>query len=194
MLDLLFNLELYLFYFINTYISNPIFDYIFVFFHNCHEQLWFIIIVLSIWVYYIIKDKKNRALLIVLIPISILITDQTGRSIKHLEFRQRPYMSIEKEKIQLLIEVPKNDLGEYQKTSSSKKSFPSNHAANMFSICYILAYIYNKQKKYFITFAILIGISRIYVGVHYPLDVLVGILIGFVTGYMLTKLVSKLIR
>ena len=194
MLDLLFNLELYLFYFINTYLSNPIFDYIFIFFHHCHEQLWFIIIVLSIWIYYIIKDKKNRLLLIVLIPLSILLTDQIGRSIKHLELRQRPYMSIEKENIQLLIEIPKNEFGQYHQTSSSQKSFPSNHAANMFSICYLLAYIYNDQKKYFMTFAILIAISRIYVGVHYPLDVLAGMLIGFIIGYILIKLAPRLIR
>ena len=194
MFDLVLKLDLYLFYFINTYLSNPIFDYNFVIFHNCHKQLWFIFPVLSLWIFYIFKDQKNRMILLILIPISILITDQIGKTIKDLELRQRPYITVSEKNIHLLINVPKDVNDNYKDTSGSKKSFPSNHAANICSICYLLSYMYNNKKKYFVTIAILISVSRIYVGVHYPLDVITGAMIGLFTGYLLTKTAKKLIR
>ena len=90
-------------------------------------------------------------MLLVLIPISILITDQIGKTIKDLELRQRPYITVSEKNIHLLINAPKDINNNYKDTSSSKKSFPSNHAANICSICYLLSYMYNNKKKYFVT-------------------------------------------
>ena len=194
MINLILELDFYLFYFINTYLSNPIFDYFFVIVHNCHKKIWFIIPVIFFWILYIFKDKKNRMILIILIPVSVIITDQIGKTIKNIELRQRPYMSLNKENIKVLINAPKDQSGAYKHTSSSKKSFPSNHAANICSLCYLLSYMYNNQKKYFITLAFLISISRIYIGVHYPTDVMTGAVIGLFVGYLLTKTSEKLIR
>ena len=58
-------------------------------------------------------------------------------------------------------------------------------------IASLLAYIYNSKKKYFIILAILVGISRIYVGVHYPLDVIVGAILGITISYLMIKLLKK---
>ena len=194
MLDFFLELNLYLFYFINTYISNPIFDVIFVFFHAPHKQIWLILIILFLWILYAYKDKKNRIFLILFLPIGLIITDQIGSLIKDSIPKHRPYMKIEKEKINLLIKIEKNENETYKNTKSSRSSFPSNHSANIFFISFLLSHIYKKNKKYFFTLALLIAISRIYIGVHYPIDVIVGGMIGITIAYSFIKIYDRLIR
>ena len=188
MIDLILELDFYLFYFINTYLSNPIFDYFFVIVHNCHKKIWFIIPVISFWILYIFKDKKNRMILIILIPVSVIITDQIGKTIKNIELRQRPYMSLNKENIKVLINAPKDESGAYKHTSSSKKSFPSNHAANSFAFATILSYFYDKNKIILFSIASAIAFSRVYVGVHYPIDIFCGALIGYTVSWIILSI------
>ena len=132
--------------------------------------------------------------LIILIPLSILITDQIGSKLKDLELRQRPYMVIDEHEMNLLIDAPKNKDGLYKNTKSSRKSFPSNHSSNIWALSIVLSYMYREQKKYFITLAVLISVSRVYIGVHYPLDIITGCSIGLIVGSMLIKCAQKLIR
>ena len=54
----------------------------FVFFHDFHKNLIFIIPLLTLWFFAIFKDKKRRLALIILIPLAIIITDQIGSYIK----------------------------------------------------------------------------------------------------------------
>ena len=65
-------------------------------------------------------------------------------------------------------------------------SFTSSHAANHFAIALFLILIFGKRLKkwrYALLFwAISIGFAQIYVGVHYPLDVLFGFLVGGFSG------------
>ncbi len=63
------------------------------------------------------------------------------------------------------------------------KSFPSNHSANMFALATFLSMVFRRWKWAFYAFAATIAYSRIYVGVHYPLDVIGGAALGIVTGY-----------
>ena len=56
---------------------------------------------------------------------------------------------------------------------------PSNHAANIFSLAVILSYFYSKYKGFLFVLAFTISFSRVYVGVHFPGDLLVGALIGY---------------
>tara|TARA_Y100001968_G_scaffold13234_1_gene10816 strand:+ start:676 stop:1080 length:405 start_codon:yes stop_codon:yes gene_type:complete len=132
--------------------------------------------------------------LIILIPLSILITDQIGSKLKNLELRQRPYMTINEHEMNLLIDAPKNKDGLYKNTKSSRKSFPSNHSSNIWALSIVLSYMYREQKKYFIILAVLISVSRVYIGVHYPLDIIIGCGIGLIVGFMLIKCAQKLIR
>ena len=191
MIDFLYNLDLQLFLFINKSISNSIFDTIFTFLHQPYKNIWFVIINLSIWIYIIYKHKKNRFILILILPLGIFITDTIGSSIKKIELRKRPYMSIENQDMNLLIKVAKETNGEYKNTKSSRKSFPSNHSANMFFIYFILSILYPKKSQYFLAIAIIVGISRIYVGVHYPFDVISGAGIGILIGFIIQKILIR---
>jgi undecaprenyl-diphosphatase len=75
-------------------------------------------------------------------------------------------------------------------------SFPSGHAASSFAAAFVIGCKYKlnlKGKNYnllypLMIFAAVIGFSRIYIGVHYPYDVLVGAIIGVLSAYFILKL------
>ncbi len=72
-------------------------------------------------------------------------------------------------------------------------SFPSRHATIMAVIAFSYAYFKSKWALLFLILMILIGISRVYVGVHYPLDVLGGFILGIIS-LSLAHFLSKKLR
>ena len=70
-------------------------------------------------------------------------------------------------------------------------SFPSGHMTFIFPL---IALVYLKNKKLgalFIFLGALIGLARIYCGVHYPSDIAAGIIIGIFCGWLVEKMASK---
>lgn len=61
-------------------------------------------------------------------------------------------------------------------------SFPAGHAATAFAGALLLAFVMPRVAPYVLGFATLIAASRVYVGVHYPTDVLAGALLGAAVG------------
>jgi undecaprenyl-diphosphatase len=57
-------------------------------------------------------------------------------------------------------------------------SFPSGHAATAFATAVVLAFVYPRQTGVFLGLAVLVGLSRILLGAHFPSDVLAGALLG----------------
>jgi undecaprenyl-diphosphatase len=71
------------------------------------------------------------------------------------------------------------------------KSFPSGHAAIFFAIA-TAVYLYNKKLGiWFFVVAILMGMARIFVGVHWPSDILGGAVIGIISGIIVGKIFKK---
>lgn len=73
-------------------------------------------------------------------------------------------------------------------------SFPSGHTATSFAAALVLARAVPRRAWLFYVLAAAIGFSRIYVGVHYPLDVLGGALVGLLVATALLLLAGGLRR
>jgi undecaprenyl-diphosphatase len=88
---------------------------------------------------------------------------------------------------------PFDALGILNLVNESDSSFPSGHAAAVFSTVYILDREFPKIKWFWIGIAILVSFSRIYLGVHYLTDVVVGALIGYTISLIVVKYRDKLV-
>ena len=98
--------------------------------------------------------------------------------IKPLVMRTRPYLMVEG--LELII------------APQSSFSFPSGHAASSFVCAYLLTRAFGKKGAWAYLPAALIALSRIYVGVHYPSDVLAGMLLGTVVGVLVWRIVRRM--
>lgn len=71
-------------------------------------------------------------------------------------------------------------------------SFPSSHATNIFCEATIVSLVFPRARPWAYLFASLVGFSRIYLGVHYPFDVLGGAGIGVLVGWGVVRLLEKM--
>lgn len=116
--------------------------------------------------------------------IALAISQAFAHSLKRVLSRERPYKIIEQ------LNTYGIDLNDY--------SFPSGHTTASFSIATTIAINIPRLSLLVFILAMVVGISRIYLGVHYPTDVAVGILLGFTVAlfihFYLLDLVYKLAR
>lgn len=71
-------------------------------------------------------------------------------------------------------------------------SFPSGHTATAFAAAYFLDQYCFKQNRWVYLAALWVGITRIYIGVHYPTDILGGIVVGIGSAAIIHKSFEKL--
>ncbi|MBI5392815.1 phosphatase PAP2 family protein [Candidatus Woesearchaeota archaeon] len=70
-------------------------------------------------------------------------------------------------------------------------SFPSQHAAFVFAALPLIFKRLKELKWYFLAFAIIVSISRIYLNAHYLSDVLAGALVGYIIGWCVVSFREK---
>jgi len=133
------------------------------------------------------------------------IVDSVVNSLKHHIGRPRPYMvlsgvrKVELEHVHPQILALKRPLRVYYSQFDSERSlhghsFPSGHAANSFALATIFALFFRRLGWVLMASATLIAYSRIYVGAHWPLDVVAASLIGTGTALALAVCVEALRR
>ena len=172
-LDILLSIDRVCFIFINNSLSNPLFDFIMPLFD---ETKFFIPMMVFPWLYTVLKDKNNRWKLAILIPLVIILVDQSGLFIKKATLRPRPWAGLNPDLVNHLVAQ-----------KGRNYSFPSNHAANMSGLALVFSAIYNQYKYLFWSIAGIVIFSRVYIGVHYPSDVISGCIMGSLYGLFIIK-------
>ncbi|MGD0582898.1 MAG: phosphatase PAP2 family protein [Bacteroidales bacterium] len=160
---------------------------LFLFLNSFHSPFWdmvmtiisypptWIPLYIAILIFLVIKYKRRMIVLVIVIALLITASDQLSDVIKNSVKRPRPC---------------------YEKTLEGKVhtvngrcggmyGFVSSHASNSFAVALLSLLMF--RRRWFsisiVAWALAVGYSRIYLGVHYPGDVLFGSLFGALTGW-----------
>ena len=121
------------------------------------------------------KTKERKALILALFSLPILVI--IIKFIHLFFYEPRPYVTLD---ISPLIAHEEN------------ASFPSRHITIMSAIAFSYIYFKSKWSPLFLFFLLWVGISRVYVGVHYPLDIIGGIIVGIISVLLAKQIVQFL--
>jgi undecaprenyl-diphosphatase len=169
------NIDTQLFLAVNG-MHSPFFDAFFTLFTSMITWIPLYLMIL----YLVFKKYKQQGLWILLFLIlTVVLSDQLSGLIKDLVQRIRP----SHEPLLLgKVNLPTGEGGMY--------GFVSSHATNVFSFAFLIGLLTQNRRLFaaLLGWAVLTIYSRIYVGVHYPLDVICGAVIGTLIGYGIYKL------
>jgi len=153
-------------------------------------EMWPWVPLYCLWLYMVFKHYGKRGWLILLaVGLVILCSDQLSAHVcKPLFQRLRPCFNPE---LEGMIHLPKGMPG-------GQYGFVSSHAANTFAVAAFLTCALRPKTPWagwmLYGWAFISSYSRIYVGVHYPGDILAGALLGILIGLIIWKLYTLILK
>jgi undecaprenyl-diphosphatase len=177
--------EMTLFRWINQSWQNPLFDMLMPLLSS-HAVLWTLAVVLAL-----VGLKLGRTPMAVVLGLALSIgaSDLTCSLIKESVGRVRPYQSVGETRFQqsgTWATLPQD----FAPNKNQGSSFPSAHAANSAAAALVLFAAFRKKSIWALPLAV--GYSRIYLGKHFPMDVLAGWATGLAVAGALLPLYSAL--
>lgn len=131
---------------------------------------------------------KKTIAIVIFIALLIALSDQTSNLFKYGFKRLRPCHD---ESTKGFIRLVKASCG-------GKFSYFSAHAANAMAVAVFFSFLLKNVVKYLpiflIFWALLVAYSRVYIGVHFPLDILTGIIFGFVYAVLFYNLLQVFLK
>ncbi|HEX2920089.1 MAG TPA: phosphatase PAP2 family protein [Bacteroidales bacterium] len=130
---------------------------------------------LAILIYLAVRDKKKFFFFLLFVAFSVILADRGSGIIKNIVERFRPCHEPD---IEELVHIVNGYCG-------GMYGFFSSHAANAFNVAFISLLAIRKRwyTISIIIWALIVGYTRIYLGVHYPGDILCGSIYGSFTGW-----------
>jgi undecaprenyl-diphosphatase len=173
--EIIIYIDRLLFSLLNGTIANPVFDALMPLITDLNKSPVALVIAGLAWLLLIIRGGKTGRITAIGLILVLALSDQLNSSVLKSVFqRPRPCHFVEDvvnmESLRLLVRC------------GSGQSFPSSHAANNAAVATFLTWYYPKYKWIFIGIALTVAFSRIYVGVHFPIDVIGGIIVGIICG------------
>ena len=170
-------LDQQLFLFLNS-LNSPFWDQVM---HAISGRVIWAPLYLAILIFLGIKYKRKFLIILLFIILAVTLADQSSVQLfKNLVQRLRP---CHEPSLEGLVHLVNGECG-------GEFGFVSSHATNSFNVA-LISLLFISKKWYTISiilWAIIVGYSRIYLGVHYPGDVICGSLLGALIGWSIYKL------
>ncbi len=163
------NIDIYLFRLVNRGLSCGFLDKFMPILTNVEN--WLIVyVILFVWLLW--KGGRDGRILAAVLIATVIISDQLNSEIfKSMFDRLRPCSVLED--VNVLVNCGKG------------RSFPSSHAVNNFAAAVVLGAHFRQYRWIYIAVAAIVSFSRVYVGVHYPMDIFAGALAGVTIGLLM---------
>jgi len=165
--------------------QNVFLDYLGIFFA---DYMQYVLAAIFLILFFSKKHKKQHRTMVVVATMSAIAARYIVKPLIVFFYAEpRPFIALTQ--IKPLVKVM---------TSENLQSFPSGHTLFFFALATTVFLFNKKLGVWFLISAALISFARIYVGVHWPIDVFAGVIIGILTGmvghYLYKKFGQKKIK
>jgi undecaprenyl-diphosphatase len=175
MIIFLQSLDRALFFLINEEGQNSFFDWFMPFMTNL-DNFVYVLVALGVWILW--RRGKAGMIFLVFIGLTLAMTDSfSSHVLKNWIGRIRPCQVLPG--VHMLTDC------------NSSFSFPSSHAVNIFAAAFFLGRLWRRFAWPIYSIAAVVGYSRVYMGIHYPLDVIGGAGIGVLIAWPMFRLEEK---